>query len=154
MNGNGKALTRARREAGFTLVEIMVVVIVLAILAATILPQFVGTTHDAKVSRTKADLATLANQLELFKIHNDRYPTNEEGLRILVEKPREGAKNWRPYLKELKADPWGNPYQYRARVDKNGFPTYDIWSLGADGAEGGEGEGQDISNREGETEER
>jgi len=154
MNGNGNWPARAPREAGFTLVEIMVVVIVLAILAATILPQFVGTTHDAKVARAKADLATVANQLELFKLHNERYPTTEEGLRILVEKPREGAKNWRPYLKELKSDPWGNPYQYRARVDENGFPTFDIWSLGKDGAEGGEGEAQDITNREEKTEER
>jgi general secretion pathway protein G len=132
----------------------MVVVIVLAILAATILPQFVGTTYDAKVARAKADLATVANQLELFKLHNERYPTSEEGLRILVEKPREGAKNWRPYLKELKPDPWGNPYQYRARVDRNGFPTYDIWSLGKDGTEGGEGENRDITNREEKAEEQ
>jgi general secretion pathway protein G len=135
---------RRGREGGFTLVEIMVVVIVLAILAATILPQFVGTTHDAKVARARTDVGVLTQQIEVFRLHHDRYPTTEEGLRALVDPPSSELKNWRPLIKELMLDPWGNEYQYRARMDRNGFPTFDVWSRGADGQDGGEGEGQDI----------
>jgi len=136
-----------RRNRGFTLIEIMVVVVILGILAATIIPQFVGTTYDAKVGASKAHVAELESALERFNVHMDRYPTTEEGLQVLVEAPTgDDAKKWRgPYIKQLRNDPWGNPYQYR-------FPgshhqtSFDIWSRGADGADGGEGENADIGN--------
>lgn len=135
---------RPRRTAGFTLIEILVVVIVLAILAATIIPQFTGTRHDAKVSMARGNLATLENQLEQFNLHMDRYPTQEEGLRVLLEPPVEGAERWRgPYVKELRPDPWGNPYQYRT-PGLYGSLTYDLWSNGGDGKEGGEGQDKDV----------
>jgi len=97
----------------------MVVVIVLAILAATIIPQFTGVTYDAKVSSAKVHLGELRGALERFNIHMDRYPTTEEGLRALVDRPEDGSKAWRgPYVKELLRDPWDNDYQYHTRLDK------------------------------------
>jgi general secretion pathway protein G len=135
-------------RAGFTLIEIMVVVIILGVLAATIIPKFMTTTHDAKVSAAKAHVAELESALERFYVHMDRYPTTDEGLKILVESPTGDDKKWRgPYVKQLRSDPWGTPYQYR-------FPGlhhtagFDLWSRGADAADGGEGPGADIGNWE------
>src|SRR3954469_11616553 len=108
-------LYNQRRSAGFTLVEIMVVLVVIGILAAAIIPQFMGTTHDAKVSTAKANVSELESALERFYIHMDRYPSNDEGLKVLVEAPAGEDKKWRgPYVKMVRADPWGNEYQYRA----------------------------------------
>ena len=135
-----------RRSAGFTLIEIMVVVVIIGVLAATIIPQFIGTTHDAKVSAAKGHVAELESALERFNVHMDRYPTAEEGLKALVEAPSAEDKKWRgPYIKLLRPDPWGNPYQYRSPGIHH--PTsFDVWSRGADGADGGEGEAADIGN--------
>lgn len=135
-----------RNEGAFTLVEIMVVVVILGILAATIIPQFIGTTDDAKISTAKASVAQLESSLGRFRIHMDRYPTTEEGLIVLVDAPPGEEKNWRgPYINQLRQDPWGNPYLYRcpAVQSKSGF---DLWSRGADGADGGEREAADIGN--------
>lgn len=135
-----------RRSAGFTLIEIMVVVVIIGVLAATIIPQFIGTTHDAKVSAAKGHVAELESALERFNVHMDRYPTAEEGLKALVEAPSAEDKKWRgPYIKLLRPDPWGNPYQYRSPGVHH--PTsFDVWSRGADGADGGEGEAVDVGN--------
>ncbi len=137
---------RASRSRGFTLIEIMVVVAILGILAATIIPQFMGTKHDARVSAAKAHIAELEAALERFNVHMDRYPTSDEGLKVLVEAPAGDDKKWRgPYIKQLRPDPWGNAYQYRYPGIHH--PTsFDLWSRGADGADGGEGEGADIGN--------
>src|SRR5579862_1484235 len=106
---------RHRAAAAFTLIEIMVVVIILGVLAATIIPKFMGTTHEAKVSAAKAHVAELESALERLYVHMDRYPTTEEGLKLLVEAPAGEDKKWRgPYIKQLRSDPWGNQYQYRA----------------------------------------
>ena len=140
------AAWRGRSSNAFTLIEIMVVVIIIGVLAATIIPQFIGTTHDAKVSAAKGHIAELESALERFNVHMDRYPSTEEGLKVLVEAPAGEEKKWRgPYIKMLRADPWGGPYQYR-------FPgthhtsSYDLWSRVADGADGGEGNNADIGN--------
>ena len=136
----------ASRQAAFTLVEIMVVVIVLAILAATIIPQFGSTTHDAKVTRARADIKILENAVERFSLRMDRYPTTAEGLEALVKAPSGAEKQWgKAYIGELRPDPWGNAYRYRS-PGIHGAKTYDIWSQGADGADGGEERDRDIGN--------
>ncbi len=135
-----------RKTAGFTLIEIMVVVVILGVLAATIIPQFMGTTHDAKVSAAKAHVAELESALERFYIHMDRYPATEEGLKVLVEPPAGDDKRWRgPYIKLLRPDPWSNPYQYKNPGTRH-TTSFDLWSRGADNADGGEGNGADIGN--------
>lgn len=141
----GKPLRRSRAR-GFTLIEVMVVVIILGILAVTIIPQFAGRAQEAKVSRASTDIATLESLLEMFFLHMDRYPTSEEGLEVLLTPPPDAGRKWRgPYLKELILDPWGNEYQYRS-PGLFGSTTYDLWSNGADGAPGGEGNGEDVTN--------
>ena len=125
------------RSKGFTLIEVMVVVIILGILAATIIPQFARTTQDAKISKAKADITTLESALERFFLTMDRYPKTGEGLQVLVDPPSDGGQKWRgPYVKELRPDPWGNPYMYRS-PGLQGAITYDLWSRGADGSDGG-----------------
>jgi general secretion pathway protein G len=139
---------RNRNARAFTLIEIMVVVIILGVLAATIIPKFMGTTHEAKVSAAKAHVAELESALERLYVHMDRYPTTEEGLKLLVEAPAGEDKKWRgPYIKQLRSDPWGNQYQYRA-PGVHHTTSFDIWSRGADGVDGGEGNGADIGNWE------
>jgi general secretion pathway protein G len=140
------SLKKISSEA-FTLIEIMVVVIIIGILAATIIPQFMGTTQDAKVSAAKSQIAELESATERFYVHMDRYPTAEEGLKVLVDSPADdGSKKWRgPYIKQLRNDPWGNPYQYS--FPGTHHPTsFDIWSRGADNVDGGEGANADIGN--------
>jgi general secretion pathway protein G len=130
----------------FTLLEIMVVVVILGILAATILPQFIGTAEEAKINTAKATVAQLASAIERFNLHMDRYPSTEEGLTALMEPPSSEDKKWRgPYVSALKPDPWGNPYQYRnpGVHRKTGF---DLWSRGKDGQDGGEGDAADLGN--------
>jgi general secretion pathway protein G len=141
-----KTRSLQKRSAGFTLLEIMVVVIIIGVLAATIIPQFMGTTHDAKVSAAKADVSQLENALERFNLHMDRYPTMHEGLKVLVEAPAGEDKKWRgPYIKLLRPDPWGNPYQYRVPGIHHAT-TFDVWSRGADGQDGGDGPNADVGN--------
>lgn len=135
-----------RRSRAFTLIEIMVVVIILGVLAATIMPQFIGMTHDAKVSAAKANIAEFESALERYNVHMDRYPSTDEGLKVLVEAPPGNDAKWRgPYVKQLRPDPWGNPYQYRAPGTRHAT-SFDLWSRGADNADGGEGQGMDIGN--------
>ena len=124
----------------------MIVVVILGILAATIIPQFIGTTGEAKVGAAKAAIAELESAIERFHIHLDRHPTTEEGLKVLLEPPAGEESKWRgPYIKVLRPDPWGNPYQFRRPGTRH--PTsFDLWSRGADNAEGGEGDNADIGN--------
>lgn len=138
---------RIQKTGAFTLVELMIVVVILGILAATIIPNLVGTAHDAKIGAAKADVAELESALERFYVHMDRYPTMDEGLKVLVEAPTgEDAKNWRgPYIKDLRDDPWGHPIQYRYPGTHHP-DSYDIWSRGEDGQDGGEGKAADIGN--------
>jgi general secretion pathway protein G len=125
-----------RENHAFTLVELMVVVVILGILAATIIPQFMGTTEDAKVSAAKAHVAELESALERFYVHMDRYPTAEEGLKVLVDPPPDDAdKKWRgPYIKQQRNDPWGHPYQYRVPGTHH-TTSFDIWATDSKGTD-------------------
>ena len=135
-----------RRRTGFTLLEIMVVVIILGILAATIIPQFIGATQEAKVGAAKAHVAELESALERYYVHMDRYPSQEEGISVLEKAPANEVSKWRgPYIKQLRNDPWGHPYQYR-RGGPHHPNSFDLWSRGADGADGGEGDASDVGN--------
>lgn len=135
--------SRPGSQGGFTLIEIMVVVVILGIMAALVVPNIVGKQDQAMVTAAKSDLAALANALDFYRLDNNTYPSTEQGLEALVEKPSgfPEPRNWtEPYLRRrLPDDPWGNPYRYIA-TDR-GFQLY---SLGADGQEGGEGYAADI----------
>jgi general secretion pathway protein G len=135
-----------RGQRGFTLIEIMVVVIIIGLLAAIIGPQVLGRVDEAKVTKVRQDLQALDTALTLFKLDNFRYPTTEMGLRALVDKPADPSiRNWKQggYLKQLQKDPWGLDYQYESPGSRG---EYDLFSLGADGQPGGEGVDADIGN--------
>ena len=128
------------------MIEMMVVVVVIGILAAAIVPQFLHTTKDAKISAAKAHIAELESALERFYVQMDRYPTTTEGLAVLVDPPADAGDKWRgPYIKRLRPDPWNTPYQYK-RPGTHHPTGFDLWSRGADAAEGGEGPAADIGN--------
>lgn len=137
-----------RMEKGFTLIELMVVIVILGILAGLVLPRFMGRTEEARRTKARIQIENLEGALKLYKLDSGTYPTTEQGLDALVQKPSTGAipKNWRDggYLEKGKVplDPWGNPYVYLSPGAKN--KDYDLKSLGADGEEGGEGDNQDI----------
>jgi general secretion pathway protein G len=139
-------MIKARNNRGFTLLEIIVVVAIIAILASYIAPKIAGRVDDARISKAKSDIRVLESSLELYKLDNFLYPSNEQGLEALVNKPAgEAARNWRDggYIKKLTKDPWGNDYRY---VYPGANGEFDVYSLGADNAVGGEGEAADIGN--------
>jgi len=135
----------APRHRGFTLIELMVVILILAILAALIVPRVVGRQDDAKFGKARNDLAVMSGLLEQFRVDCDRYPTSEEGLQALRSAPQD-ANNWKgPYTtKPIPTDPWGNPYIYEF-PGPNGDDSYLLMSYGADGVEGGDGNNRDIT---------
>jgi general secretion pathway protein G len=134
-------------ERGFTLIEIMVVVVIMGILAALIVPKLMGRTDDARIIAAKQDIATVMQALKLYKLDNQHYPTTEQGLQALISKPTTGpaADGWKAggYLDKLPKDPWGNPYQYLSPGIKG---ELDVFSLGADGQPGGTGIDADIGS--------
>lgn len=140
----GKRL-KERRNKGFTLVEVMVVVVILGVLAMLIVPRVVGRTDEARAAAARHDIAALAQTLKLYRLDNGRYPTNEQGLEALVTKPERAPvpSNWRPYLDKLPVDPWGKPYRY---LNPGVHGEVDIFSLGADGQPGGSGADLDIGS--------
>jgi general secretion pathway protein G len=148
--GRIAARNRRRRSAGqrgFTLIEIMVVVIIIGLLAAVVVPQFLSRVDDARITKAKGDIQGLETALTLYKLDNFSYPTSEQGLMALTVKPNDpNIKNWRPggYLQHLPKDPWGNDYQY-AYPGTHGA-EYDLYTLGADNQPGGEGVNADIGN--------
>jgi general secretion pathway protein G len=136
---------RPRAASGFTLIEIMVVVVIIGILAALIAPNVIDRIDDAQVSRAKQDIRAIESALNLYRMDNFRYPTTEQGLEALVERPNDpNVRTWRPYLKSVPVDPWNNPYQYLQPGVRN--PDFDLFSLGADARPGGEGANADIGN--------
>ena len=126
-----------KHQQGFTLLEIIVVITIIAILAAYIAPKVAGRADDARISKVKNDIQVLESALELYRLDNFKYPTNEQGLQALVTKPDESLKNWKTggYIKKLRKDPWGNDYQYA--VPGRDGAEFDIYSYGADNSEGG-----------------
>ena len=135
------------RPRGFTLIEIMVVVIIIGLLAAVIVPQVISKVDEAKVTKAKSDIQALETALTMYRLDNSRYPTTDQGLTALVTQPTDPSiKHWRPggYLQRVSKDPWGNEYQY-VYPGTHG-KEYDLFSFGADGAPGGEGIDADIGN--------
>lgn len=135
------------RSLGFTLIEIMVVVVILGILAAVVVPKIMSRPDEARITRARQDIRAIGAALALYRLDNFSYPTTEQGLEALVQRPEglsEGT-NWKEggYLERLPKDPWGNAYQYLQPGTKSDF---DLYSLGADGALGGEGSAGDIGN--------
>jgi general secretion pathway protein G len=134
-------------QCGFTLLEVMVVVVILGILAALVVPKIISRPDEARVIAAKQDIASLMQALKLYRLDNQRYPTTEQGLQALVARPTTAPipPNWKPegYLERLPTDPWRNPYQYLA---PGLHGEIDIFSLGADGAAGGEGNDADVGS--------
>ncbi len=136
-----------KKQKGFTLIEIMVVVVIIGILIGLVAPNIVGNVDEARVTAAKADISTLVDALERYYMDNSTYPTTDQGLGALVEKPTATPepRNWRAqgYIKRKKMlqDPWGNEYRY---ISPGASGPYDLYSLGADAQEGGEGVQADI----------
>lgn len=135
------------RQRGFTLLEIMVVVVILGILAALVVPKVISRPDEARVMAAKQDIASLMQALKLYRLDNQRYPATEQGLQALVARPAIAPlpPNWKTggYVERLPKDPWGNPYQY---LNPGVRSEIDIFSFGADGAIGGEGNDADIGS--------
>jgi general secretion pathway protein G len=131
-------------QTGFTLIELMVVVVIIGVLAALIVPNVLDRADDARTTAAKTDIASIMQALKLYKLDNQSYPTKEQGLGALVAKPQ-GANlpRWRPALEKLPNDPWGNSYQY---LNPGFYGPVDVLSLGADAQPGGEGKNADIGS--------
>ncbi|MEM7610114.1 MAG: type II secretion system major pseudopilin GspG [Pseudomonadota bacterium] len=133
-------------QVGFTLIEIMVVVVILGILAAAIGPRLFDNVGKAQIGRVKTDLRTIEQALDLYRLDNFSYPTAEQGLQALVERPNDpNLTNWGPtgYLPRMPLDPWNRPYEY---LNPGQRGEIDVYSLGEDGRPGGEGAAADIGN--------
>ena len=142
-----KFLRAASRTAqrGFTLIELMVVLVIIGVLAALIVPNVIERADDARVTAARTDINYLMQALKLYRLDNQRYPTAEQGLQSLLTRPTTGpaAPNWKPYVEKLPNDPWGHPYQYMNPGIKG---EIDVLSFGADGQSGGEGKNADIGS--------
>jgi general secretion pathway protein G len=142
-----KLIRSARRSAhaGFTLIELMVVLVIIGVLAALIVPNVLDRADDARVTAAKTDVNNLMQALKLYRLDNQRYPTAEQGLQALVARPTAAPApmNWKQYLERLPNDPWGRPYQY---LNPGVRGEIDVMSYGADGQPGGEGKNADVGS--------
>ena len=135
-----------RRERGFSLLELLVVLVILGVIAGIFAPRFIGQAEKAKRTAAKLEIDQIGQSLDLYKLEIGKYPTSQEGLAALVTAPS-GVTNWNgPYLKKtaVPKDPWGTDYKYTSPGDQS--RPYDIVSLGADSKEGGDGDGKDITS--------
>lgn len=143
----GSNLQSRRRSHGFTLIEIMVVVVILGILAAIVVPRVMDRPDDARITKVKSDIRAMESALNLYRLDNFVYPDTNQGLQALVERPRTGQepRNYRSggYMDRLPRDPWGNEYQYLSPGTRGDI---DIFSYGADGRRGGSGINAEIGN--------
>ncbi len=132
-------------SSGFTLIEVMVVIVILGVLAALIVPKIMGRPDEARVVAARQDIATITQALKLYKLDNRRYPSADQGLMALVKKPSADPvpENWKAYLERLPQDPWGNAYQY---LIPGIHGEADVLSFGADGKPGGTGVDADIGS--------
>lgn len=139
--------SRAQRlkQGGFTLIELMVVIVILGILAAIAVPRIMSKPDEARVKAAQAEIAQILQALDLYRLDNQRYPSTEQGLSALAVKPAAEPvpANWKPYLKQTPVDPWGRPYQF---LNPGVRGEIDVFSLGADGQTGGDGVSADIGN--------
>lgn len=148
MTGISQKRIARGRQRGFTLIEIMVVVIIIGLLAALVAPNVIGRVDDAQITRATADIGQIESALKLYRLDNYAYPSTEQGLEALVTKPNDpNVKNWKGggYLPRVPKDPWGNPYLY-LNPGNNG--EIDVYTLGADAKPGGDGTSADIGNWE------
>lgn len=147
LNLRRRAAQRVQR--GFTLIEIMVVVVIMGVLAALVVPKLLSRAGESKIAAAKVDIATIMQAMKLYKLDNQRYPTTEQGLQALIEKPTGGpaANGWKAggYVEKMPKDPWGNQYQYLSPGIKG---EIDVFSYGADGQPGGTGDDADIGSWE------
>lgn len=130
---------------GFTLIEVMIVIVILGVLAALVVPRIMGRPDEARIVAARQDIATIAQALKLYRLDNRRYPSVEQGLEALVKRPTVEPlpTNWKSYLERLPRDPWDNPYQY---LNPGIYGEVDVLSYGADGKPGGEGVDGDVGS--------
>ena len=136
---------RHAAQRGFTLIELMVVLVIIGVLASLVVPSVLDRVDEAKVTAARTDVNSLMEAMKRYRLDNQRYPTSEQGLQALVAKPTTGPipPNWKPTLDKLPNDPWGRPYQYANPGVKG---PIDVFSYGADGQAGGEGKDEDIGS--------
>lgn len=139
------ASSRHTQQIGFTMLELLAVIVIIAVLAAVVLPNVMGRPDEARIVAAKTDINSIKQALQFYKVDNRRYPTAAQGLQALVTKPNSPPvpNNWKVYLEKLPNDPWGNPYQYLNPGIKG---EVDVMSYGADGKPGGEGNDADIGS--------
>ena len=140
-------MNRIKKQAGFTLIEIMVVIVIIGILASVVVPRVMDNPDKARTAKAKHDIQALESAIDIYRLDNFTYPTTDQGLEALVTKPGGSPepKNWKNggYIKKLRKDPWGNDYLY---LHPGQHGEMDIYSLGADGAPGGDGVFADIGS--------
>lgn len=138
-------INRRTRSLGFTLIEIMVVLVIVGVMTALIAPAVLNRAAEAKVTAARSDINTLMQALKMYKLDNNRFPTADQGLQALISKPTTGPipGNWKPYLEKLPNDPWGTAYQYANPGIKG---EIDVYSFGADKQAGGEGNDADVGS--------
>ncbi len=138
-------VSKRRTLRGFTLIELMVVLVIIGVLGALIVPNLINRASDARVTAARTDVNNLMQALKLYKLDNQRYPSGEQGLQALVSKPTAGTipPNWKPYIDKLPNDPWGQPYQYANPGVKG---EIDVYSFGADSQVGGEGNDAEVGS--------